>query len=169
MKSGGAGNGKKVSRYDVWCGGIVFHASSPLASPPVSCAYGGMCRLRTTGRKRVLTASSKHSQPICLFVCMLRYKMARPLQLQSCALTTSALWVWSIIQPCQDTSWLTIAGSKSIFSSISYWIVPLAGVQEWTSAHWEEGKNVEVDRREGPIAFFQFTTIRNRFSTISLN
>lgn len=41
-------------------------------------------------------------------------------------------------------------GCESIFSSISCRIVPLAGVQEWTSARsmrWSRG-------REGPAAFF---------------
>lgn len=61
-------------------GGIVLHASSLLASPPaVRCAYGGMCRLRTTGRKRVLTASNNHSQLFCLFVCLhVCYCIRRP-------------------------------------------------------------------------------------------
>lgn len=162
---------RKRPWYDVWCGGIVLHASSPLASPPsVRCEYGGMCRLRTTGRKRVLTASSKHSQPICcLFVCMLLCKAARRLAASELLLNN----ICSVsAEPYTAVSGHIMAyywGSKSIFSSISYWIVPLARVQEWTSAHWEEGKNVGVDRREGPIAFFQFTTIRNRFSAISLN
>lgn len=66
---------KKRPWYDVWRGGVVLHASSPLASPPpppprrpVSREYGGMCRLRTTGRKTVLTAGNKHSRPVCLCV-----------------------------------------------------------------------------------------------------
>lgn len=127
---------RKCPRYDVWCGGIVLHASSPLASPPsVRCAYGGMCRLRTTGRKRVLTASSKHSQPICLFVCMLLYKKARPLQLSKLLLNnicSVSLEHYTVVSGHIMTY---NCGFKSIFSSISYWIVPLAGVQEWTSAH----------------------------------
>lgn len=162
---------RKRSWYDVWCGGIELHASSSLASPPsVRFEYGGMCRLKTTGRKRALTASSKHSQPMCLFVCLCVTVQ------EGQALAASKLLLNNICSVSLER-YTAMSGhimtynccSKSIFSSISYWIVPLAGVQEWTSTHWEEGKNVGVDRREGPVAFFQSTTIRNRFSAISLN
>lgn len=127
---------RKRPWYDVWCGGIVLHASSPLASPPsVRCEYGGMCRLRTTGRKRVLTASSKHSRPICLFVCVL-------LRYEGQALAASKLLLNNICS-VSSACYTAVSGhimtyncsSKSIFSSISYWIVPLARVQEWTNAH----------------------------------
>lgn len=80
--------------------------------------------------------------------------------------------IWEFAEPRAAMSGHIMAcscGPKSIFSSISSWIVPLAGVQERTSAQWAVGENAGVDRREGPDAFFQFTTIRNRFPTISLN
>lgn len=131
-KSGGGWRwSEKRPWYDVWCGGIVLHASSPLASPPsVRCEYGGMCRLRTAGRKRVLTAGSKHSPPICLFVCALLCEEAEARRLQTASASSGRR---KTATPGHITT--HNCGPKSIFPSISYWIVPLARVQEWTSAH----------------------------------
>lgn len=67
---------RKLPWYSVCCGGIVLHASSLLAS--ICCDYRGMCRIRTTGRKRVLTASTKHSQPICFCLSFACYRVRRP-------------------------------------------------------------------------------------------
>ena len=134
-----------------------------------------MCRLRTTGRKSVLTVCGKHTQPMCLFVCLLvcyRAKGARPWQLQSGSRATSVPWVQSAVHShVGDTSQLTIAALNQYFPPISHWIVPLAGVQEWTSAHWGEGgKMFEwIDGRDPSRFFSRFTTIRNTFSAISLN
>lgn len=104
-----------------------------------------------------------------LFICLQRYhakaaKAAAPGPLPSniCELAEPHAAMSGHIMACS-------CGSKSIFSSISSWIVPLAGVQERTSTQWVVGENVGVDRREEPVAFFQFTTIRNRFPTISLH
>lgn len=60
-------------------------------------------------------------------------------------------------------------GCKSIFSSFLYLIVPLAGDQDG-QAFFEKSRKRKCwseCRWEGPITFFQFTAIRNRFSAIS--
>lgn len=100
-------------------GRIVLHASSLLASPPaVRCAYGGMCRLRTTGRKRVLTASNNHSQLFCLFVCLhVCYCIRRPSLGGFKAASKKHLFYEfrTLKQPCQSTWWLTIAALNQYF------------------------------------------------------
>lgn len=102
--------------YSVCCGGIVLHASSLLASPPsVCCDYRGMCCIKTTGRKRVLTANTKHSQPIgLLFVC---YYVRRP---DLCGLTVTSK---EHLPRSTDTSGHNMTyncGFESIFSSIAH-------------------------------------------------
>lgn len=119
-------------------------------------------------RKPVLAADGKQRQPLCLFVCSVAtWKQQRRRRLRG-PLPSN---IWEFAEPRAAMSGHIMAcscGSKSIFSSISSWIVPLAAVQERASAQWVVGENVGVDRREEPVAFFQFTTIRNRFPTISL-
>lgn len=93
-------------------------------------------------RERVLTASSKHSRPICLFVCVLLCNKARNSAASKMLLNN----ICSMSLPHHTATSGHImtynCGSKSIFSSISCWIVPLARVQKWTSAQWEVGEKM---------------------------
>lgn len=78
------------------------------------------------------------SLSVCLFVC---YCIRRPglCSFRSCSLTTSALWVWSIIQSCQDTSWLTIAALNQYFPPSRTGLF-----------HWQEFKNGQalIEKKE---------------------
>lgn len=164
MKSGGSGQGKKMSL--LWC--VAGYCYTPAAHWFLLFLYT-LSRNVLHWRKTVLAADGKQSQSLCLFVCSVTtWKWQKRRRLWGHSSVTSG----SLQSPCAAMSGHIMAcscGPKSIFSSISSWIVPLAGVQERTSAQWVVGENVGVNRWEGPVAFFQFTTIRNRFPTISLD
>lgn len=159
MKSGGSGQGKKMSL--LWCvGGYCY---TPAAHWFLLFLYT-LSRNVLHWRKTVLAVDGKQSQSVYLFAALPRENGKGG----GCSRVTSG----SLQSPRAAMSGHIMAcscGPKSIFSSISSWIVPLAGVQERTSAQWVVGENVGVDRWEGPVAFFQFTTIRTRFPTISLD
>lgn len=110
----------------------------PYAASMEECAFS-----EPQGGRSALTASSKHSRPICLAVCLfVCYRVTRPGPLaapKTRSWTTSAPRVRvCCARPRRDTSGLTIAALNQYFPPISHWIVPLARVQEWTSAHWGE-------------------------------
>lgn len=114
--------------------GIVLHASSLLAS------HSSLhCESRNvpSDRKRVQTSSNKHSYSICLFVCMTLCNKARPRQLQRSSRTTSVPWLCNTIEPCQDTSWLTIAAQNQ------YFLLSRAGL-----FHWQEFKNGQAHKEK---------------------
>lgn len=108
------------------------------------------------------------SLSVCLFV---RYCVRRPGLggFKAARETTSVLRVWSAVQPCQDTSRLTIAALNQYFPPSHTGLFHWQEFKNGQALIEKRGKNVGVDRREGPVAFFQSTTIRNRFLTISLN
>lgn len=144
----------KRPRHDVWCAGIVLHASSLLLSRPAAHSeHGGMCRPseRASEKKRTTVKAAGKAKSadgfICLCVSVLQgqdtggYTRCSPFTSGPCEFAARRHAGHITAHSC---------GCESIFSSISCRIVPLAGVQEWTSARsmrWSRG-------REGPAAFF---------------
>lgn len=145
----------KRPRHDVWCAGIVLHASSLLLSRPP--AHGRARRnvpsgrVRERGKERTTAKAAGKAKSadgfICLCVSVLRgrdtggYTRCSPCTSGRRELAARRLAGRITTHSC---------GRESIFSSIPRRIVPLAGVQEWTGARsmrWSRG-------REGPAAFF---------------
>lgn len=168
MKSGGSGKGKTTSL--VWC--LVWGDSVTCQQPT---GFSSFCTRRAwrnvqpdRGRGYWQQAVNTVGLFVCVFVFYCAIKPGtRPLQ--RCSWITSVPWVCRTIQPRQDTSWLTIAALNQYFPPSPAGLFHWQEFKNGQALNEKWGKNVGVDRREGPNAFFQFATIRNRFSTISLN